>query len=269
MIDAVYMVDADNCEDRFAALKPMTLSTDQDVERMSGHTGLALWIACHAATSAWLSRAMAARTRPRRDWLLFLEAPTPTALTVLRTLFDRVVAPPAAFLPTEELAEALASDERADLCIGGIIDPASEVVTLYRGDLRSITVPLSLFGPTPDGRRTAWPQTPPRSASPTMAARCASATTRPRSTLCCTRGTRTTGVASRSNTSRKTRASVPRSGACAYCGVCVSPTSPGSPPRQWPASSGAASSPRTPGRSPSSRIAWASNPINSPSSDPP
>jgi len=151
MIDAIYMVDSDNCEHRFAVLNPTRLSTNKDVERMSGHPGLALWIARHAVTSAWLGSAMAARSRPRRDWLLFLEAPTPTALTMLRTLFDRVVAPPVTFLPVEELAEVLGSDQRDDLCIGGMVDPASEVVTLYRGDLRSITVPLSLFGATPDG----------------------------------------------------------------------------------------------------------------------
>ncbi len=151
MIDAIYMVDSDHCERHFSELNPTRLSTRKDVERMSGHPGLALWIARHGVTSAWLGRAMAARSRPRRDWLLFLEAPTPTALTMLRTLFDRVVAPPATFLPLDELAEVLASDERGDLCIGGMVDPASEVVTLYRGDLRSVTVPLSLFGATPDG----------------------------------------------------------------------------------------------------------------------
>ena len=153
MIDAIYMVDSDNCEHRFAVLNPTRLRTHKDVERMSGHSGLALWIARHGVTSAWLGRAMAARSRPRRDWLLFLEAPTPTALTMLRTLFDRVVAPPAIFLPLDELADVLASDERENLCIGGIVDPASEVVTLYRGDLRSITVPLFLFGATPEGVR--------------------------------------------------------------------------------------------------------------------
>jgi hypothetical protein len=88
---------------------------------------------------------------PRRGRLLLLEEPEMHLREALRGAFETVVAPPVVLLPTAELAEVLASAERADLCVGGIVDPASGAVVLYRGDLSSLTVPLATFRPSGDG----------------------------------------------------------------------------------------------------------------------
>ncbi len=54
------------------------------------------------------------------------------------------------FLPPEELAEALSAENRSDLFIGGTVDSQNKVVTLWRGDLRSLAVPFSAFAPSGD-----------------------------------------------------------------------------------------------------------------------
>jgi hypothetical protein len=69
----------------------------------------------------------------------------------LRAAFETVVAPPVVLLPHAELAEVLASERRGDLCVGGIVDPASRAVVLYRGDLSCLTIPLAAFRPSGDG----------------------------------------------------------------------------------------------------------------------
>jgi hypothetical protein len=54
-------------------------------------------------------------------------------------------------LPDEELGEILQSPRRGDLLIGGFVDDASHTVTLWRGNLDSITVPFSAFPKSGDG----------------------------------------------------------------------------------------------------------------------
>ena len=54
-------------------------------------------------------------------------------------------------LPAQHLMEVLSSANRADLFLGGIVDEGSGTLTLTRGDLTTLTVPLSMFptdGPT-------------------------------------------------------------------------------------------------------------------------
>lgn len=48
-------------------------------------------------------------------------------------------------LPPDQLAEVLSSKNKADLFIGGIVDQISGTITLARGDLTPVTVPLSIF----------------------------------------------------------------------------------------------------------------------------
>lgn len=54
-------------------------------------------------------------------------------------------------LAPSELAEALAAENRSDLFIGGSVDRASRTLTLWRGNLESITVPFSAFEKSGDG----------------------------------------------------------------------------------------------------------------------
>ena len=55
------------------------------------------------------------------------------------------------FLPPEELAEVLCADNRSDLFLGGTVDYENEMITLWRGDLRSFAVPFSAFTSSGDG----------------------------------------------------------------------------------------------------------------------
>lgn len=57
------------------------------------------------------------------------------------------------FLPLAELAEVLSDERRGDLFIGGYADPHNQTLTLVRGDLRRLSVPLSLFRPSGTGAK--------------------------------------------------------------------------------------------------------------------
>jgi len=86
--------------------------------------------------------------------LLLLNEATGAQKDLLHLLFRVVVAPGDGvnLLPVEELRDVLASEERADLFVGGVIDRKAEVVALYRGNLAPIVVPFAWFlrrNPTP------------------------------------------------------------------------------------------------------------------------
>jgi DNA-binding XRE family transcriptional regulator len=57
------------------------------------------------------------------------------------------------FLPLAELAEALADERRGDLFIGGYADPQTQTLTFVRGDLRRLSVPVSIFRPSETGEK--------------------------------------------------------------------------------------------------------------------
>jgi hypothetical protein len=86
--------------------------------------------------------------------LLLLDEATCVRKDLLHLLFRVVVAPGkgVSLLPTDELREVLASGERADLFVSGVVDPAAEVAVLYRGHLAPVVVPFAWFrrrNPTP------------------------------------------------------------------------------------------------------------------------
>jgi DNA-binding XRE family transcriptional regulator len=86
--------------------------------------------------------------------LILCEAPRNEVLPSLHAIFRRVIGEVPSFkmLPREQLAEALASENRGDLFIGGAVDEESGILTLARGDCRMLTVPLSFFQPTIDSK---------------------------------------------------------------------------------------------------------------------
>src|SRR5688572_25574141 len=59
--------------------------------------------------------------------------------------------PNGGLLAGNELGEALSAAHREELFIGGAVDHASEIVTLWRGNLESLGVPFSAFPPAGDG----------------------------------------------------------------------------------------------------------------------
>ena len=85
-------------------------------------------------------------------YALLLYRPLQETLPTLTGCFKKFVySMDGGFLPPEELAEALSAENRSDLFIGGTVDSENAVVTLWRGDLRSLAVPFSTFIPSGDG----------------------------------------------------------------------------------------------------------------------
>ncbi|MEA1949739.1 MAG: helix-turn-helix transcriptional regulator [Planctomycetota bacterium] len=56
-------------------------------------------------------------------------------------------------LPKEELFEVLVADNRDDLFIGGNVDHATKIITLWRGNLKPLNVPFSSFKCSGNGIR--------------------------------------------------------------------------------------------------------------------
>jgi hypothetical protein len=103
------------------------------------------------------------RRRSRLGGLLTLFKPRTQSIQPLEDLFEPFVWSPGDFrtLPLDELAEVLADERRGDLFIGGYADMENQTLTLVRGDLRRLSVPLSLFRPSgmgavPDPSRLAF-----------------------------------------------------------------------------------------------------------------
>lgn len=90
----------------------------------------------------------ARRPRARLHKVLVLHPLTAGQRTIYQDLFARVLAPGDGIrmLSTNDLLEALASEDRADRVIGVAVDGASELVMLYRGNLETVMVPFAWFG---------------------------------------------------------------------------------------------------------------------------
>jgi len=116
-----------------------------------------LWLATSAdAPDELLQEALRLPPRPRRlGALLALHRPRTESIQPLDDLFAPFVwsTENFRFLPLAELAEVLADERRGDLFIGGYADPQNETLTLVRGDLRRLSVPVSLFRPSGTGEK--------------------------------------------------------------------------------------------------------------------
>ncbi len=85
---------------------------------------------------------------PFGDLLMFEPSPRPELVPSLRNYFGHVVGEvaPLTFLPFDQMAEVLLSEKRRDLFIAGSIDIAARTLTLARGDLNTMTVPIAAIG---------------------------------------------------------------------------------------------------------------------------
>ena len=83
--------------------------------------------------------------------LLLMFKPIIEDIPTLSGFFDRIAFSANGILSAEELTEVLSVKNRSDLFIGGVVDLASETITLWRGDLTTLTVPFSAFPPSGDG----------------------------------------------------------------------------------------------------------------------
>lgn len=130
------------------------------------------------ASSIAAARGLGARTTPESLWISYERKLTEAALRNLswpgRSLGSAIlmhaidartipilasrfthfaIAPREGFLPPEELSEVLEAGNRAELFLGGIVDDASQTITLWRGNLEALTVPMSAFEESGDGIR--------------------------------------------------------------------------------------------------------------------
>jgi DNA-binding XRE family transcriptional regulator len=111
-----------------------------------------LWIAhTPADLGQFVGAAMEHRARSPRSRLhrvLVLHPLSAGQRTIYQDLFARVLAPGDGIqmLSTNEMLEALASEDRADRVIGVAVDGASELVMLFRGNLDTVIVPFAWFG---------------------------------------------------------------------------------------------------------------------------
>jgi hypothetical protein len=141
--------------ERFAALKPKRLRTSTQIRQVLPTANRKdLWIVVGARVAQML-RAVNGPSR-KLGRLLILDRAQPESIPALLTCFEKVVFitnGSGALLPAKELAEVLRSKDKQDLFIAGVLDPASETVTLWRGDFTSMLVPLSAFSASTLGLR--------------------------------------------------------------------------------------------------------------------
>ena len=123
-------------------------------------TGESVWISTSKKKTEELVRAATiffgshhGRKRVLGD-LLMMQSPAVESVPALHTLFRRVVGLVSTYkmLPWNELVEILLApdEESRDLFIGGSYDSATATLTLTRGNLETVVVPLSLFRPSGD-----------------------------------------------------------------------------------------------------------------------
>ncbi|MBW3543098.1 MAG: helix-turn-helix domain-containing protein [Planctomycetes bacterium] len=135
----------------FAALRPQIVSSVRRIPySVSQASKDSLWISfARDLTEALLKHAAGSSRVGSGVFIHPLDAST---IPALASCFRRVAwSPEGAFLPPEELGEALAADNRVDLFIGGSVDPATATVTLWRGNLEPLMVPFAAFEPSGDG----------------------------------------------------------------------------------------------------------------------
>jgi len=86
---------------------------------------------------------------PSLGVVVLLHRPDIETLPALSDCFREVVfSLDGGFLPPEELGEVLTAENKQDLFIGGTLDTENGTLTLWRGDLSSLTVPLDAFEPS-------------------------------------------------------------------------------------------------------------------------
>ena len=112
-----------------------------------------LWISYNKALTTALLKSIDWPTGPLGH-IVLAHKPMPKSLPVLGNCFRPVVSNPnGLFLPPRELSEVLSTGKKEDLFIGGTVDEASRTMTLWRGNLASLTVPFTAFEPSGDGTK--------------------------------------------------------------------------------------------------------------------
>ena len=154
------LVDAEN--DWTQDLRPavsVSSTDDKEIRHLMEAVGTgSLWISSRSdavekvlSTFAAVASEHTALNRRLGD-LLMLEPPRPRTLPILYSLFSTVIGETSSFKfpPLDELAEVLSAppEESADLFIAGAVDAEDKMLTLVRGNLQRLSVPLTIFRPS-------------------------------------------------------------------------------------------------------------------------
>lgn len=122
------------------------LESDDDLLWSFRHASpRSIWLSFDSSELSSLASHIAASHSEHR-LLLFSDVTEPTR-HVLNVYFRHVLAAQETitYLDPPELAEALVAPNRADLFIGGTVDPKEQAVVLYRGTIDPLVVPLAWF----------------------------------------------------------------------------------------------------------------------------
>jgi DNA-binding Xre family transcriptional regulator len=138
----------------FTLLKPEVVSSvarlRQSLERPAKNS---LWISYDQALTEALLKNVSWRDTPLGEAVL-VHSMAPESLPALRSCFAHFAfSVDGSFLSPEELAKVLHDDNRSNLFIGGSVDHSTKTITLWRGNLESLTVPFSAFAQSGDGIR--------------------------------------------------------------------------------------------------------------------
>lgn len=134
----------------FDKLGAHLVRSSEEATRLATSVKRARWIVTRTG-GGWLSLVASMKRSEQR--LLLLEPADVVRRELLASRFAVVVAPGdgVKLLAVEELVEALASKNAADLFIGGMVDREAKALVLYRGNLDRLVVPLSVL--RSEGRR--------------------------------------------------------------------------------------------------------------------
>ena len=136
----------------FATLHPTIVgSVTSLVQSRDQATKDSLWISYDRPSTERLLRTLSWPARTLGSAILLHELGPETLPALPHCFVKFAYAIRKESLPPEELVEALQSDQRHDLIIGGIVDSSTQTMTLWRGDLDSLTVPFSAFETSGDG----------------------------------------------------------------------------------------------------------------------
>lgn len=125
------------------------LRSQSEIRRAVEHSRpWSVWIASDTSAFHFLATSLKSWWRNDQCLLLLRPAEGPRR-RLLDALFRQVLAAGdgVQLLPPAELVEVMAAPNREDLFIGGVVDKADKAVILYRGNLKSLLLPLEWFRP--------------------------------------------------------------------------------------------------------------------------
>jgi hypothetical protein len=144
---------------RFSGLNAVWLSSAGDIRRAVPQAKKGdLWIVSSQHYMQHLIKAIQWPLHKRLGDLLVLDTLQYAIVETLHSIFYQVAltSDNRTVLSCEQLVAVLQSDEKKDLFISGLIDEGSETITLWRGDLASMVVPLSAFHESGLGVEPDW-----------------------------------------------------------------------------------------------------------------